>query len=156
MPQGDGLQIKAHKIILSSASFVFNQILRQHRHENALILLHDLEFEDLKHILEFIYTGKCEVRKVDLSRFLSCGTALGVKGLTENIDVEDEIDLEVEKNQQQVSKKTPSVKIIEENIEEDVVDYIEENIKEILEKNVKENIAKHRDAKENSREKLLT
>ena len=115
MPQGDGLQLKAHKIILSSASFVFNQILRQHRHENALILLHDLEFEDLKHILEFIYTGKCEVRKVDLSRFLSCGTALGVKGLTENIDVEDEIDLEVEKNQQQVSKKTPSVKIIGSN-----------------------------------------
>ena len=118
---------------------MFNQILRQHRHENALILLHDLEFEDLKHILEFIYTGKCEVRKDGLSRFLSCGTALGVKGLTENIDVEDEIDLEVEKNQQQVSKKTPSVKIIEENIEEDVVDYIEENIKEILEKNVEEN-----------------
>ena len=80
-------QLKAHKIILSSASSVFNNILLQHKHQNPpLIFLHDIHLGMLEKILEFIYTGRCEIHQDDLKLFLSCGTALGIHRLVESKD----------------------------------------------------------------------
>ena len=74
-------QLKAHKIVLSSRSSLFSNILREVKHQNPLIFLHDIHLGILEQILEFIYTGRCEIHQENLKMFLSCGKALGIQSL---------------------------------------------------------------------------
>ena len=85
-------QLKAHRIILSSASSIFNSIFLQHKHQNPLIYLHDIQLGLLEQILEFIYTGRCELHQDDLKMFLDCGTALGIQRLAECVETKDETE----------------------------------------------------------------
>ena len=82
--------LKAHKVVLSSASDLFDIILRQHKHQNPLIFLHGIHLVMLEQVLEFIYTGKCEIQQENLKMFLSCGNALGIQRLAEHAESEDE------------------------------------------------------------------
>ena len=90
-------QLKAHKVVLSSASDLFNTILREHKHQNPLIFLHGIHLGMLEQILEFIYTGRCEIQEENLKMFLSCGRTLGIQRLAGYTESEDET-LKSEKN----------------------------------------------------------
>ena len=69
----DGSQIKAHRIILSSSSLFFREILASLSHANPLVYMRGLKHQDLSSIIDFIYHGEAEVRKEDLEMFLSRG-----------------------------------------------------------------------------------
>ena len=77
-------EIRAHKVILSSASVLFENILSKNLHQNPLIYLKDIRKTDLLMILEFIYFGQCKVRHEDLEEFLATGKTLKVNGLIQN------------------------------------------------------------------------
>ena len=94
-------QLKAHKVVLSSASDLFNSILRQHKHQNPLIFLQGIHLVMLEQVLEFIYTGKCEIQQENLEMFLSCGNALGIQRLAEHAESEDET-LKIGKNKTEI------------------------------------------------------
>ena len=85
----DNKHVRAHKVILSLRSTFFKNIFRKNFHQNPLIYLKDIQYEYLDLILEFIYSGKCDVEEPKIVKFLSVGKDLGVIGLLEefvNID----------------------------------------------------------------------
>ena len=77
----DNYQIEAHKIILSSGSLFFQNIFKKNSHRNPLLYLKDINFNFFNKILEFLYTGQCQVEQEDLASFLSVGKCLRVIGL---------------------------------------------------------------------------
>ena len=82
---GDDRLIRAHKIILCSSSAFFRNILRKYPHQNPLIYLKDIKYRYLDWIIEFMYTGQCDIDERELVQFLSVGKELGVNGLLEEI-----------------------------------------------------------------------
>ena len=78
-------QIQAHKLILSACSPFFKSILRQNPHQHPLLYLKGVKFTDLQAVLDFMYHGKVNVAREDLSSFLAVAEDLQVKGLTETI-----------------------------------------------------------------------
>lgn len=83
----DDKQIKAHKMILSSSSTFFENILLKNPHQNPLLYLKDISFSRLELILQFIYCGQCEVQQEDLVDFLATGRDLKVNGLADEEDL---------------------------------------------------------------------
>ena len=77
-------QIEAHKVILSSCSLFFGNILKQNQHSHPLLYLKGVKFRDLKSILDFMYQGKVNVEQDMLDSFLATAQELRVKGLTQS------------------------------------------------------------------------
>ena len=77
----DDKQINAHKVILSSCSLFFRNILRKYPGKNPILYLKDIKYEALQKILVFMYVGRCEIEQSELSRFLSTAKSLKIKGL---------------------------------------------------------------------------
>ena len=82
----DGQQIRAHKTVLISASSYFQKVFDRHSYKDMLIYLKDINYKSLKMIIEFIYTGQCDVGKLDLIQFFSAGKLLKVTGLLGNLE----------------------------------------------------------------------
>ena len=66
----DDQQVEAHKVILSSASPFFKNILLKSPHPHPLIYLKGLKIDELLAIVDFIYLGKTEVESVNIESFL--------------------------------------------------------------------------------------
>jgi hypothetical protein len=81
----DDRQIKTHKIIISSCSPFFRNILVKNQHKHPLIYLKDIHYKELEMVLKFIYLGQCYVDKGDLQNFLATGKDLEVNGLMKDI-----------------------------------------------------------------------
>lgn len=78
-------QIRAHKVILASASQYFGSVLRQNlQHPNpVLILPPNIRFRDLCSLMDYIYKGEVTVFNEDLNSLLSLARHLKVKGLVD-------------------------------------------------------------------------
>jgi len=77
-------QIEAHKVILSSCSLFFGNILKKNQHSHPLLYLKGVKFCHLKSILDFMYQGKVNVEQDMLDSFLATAQELRVKGLTQS------------------------------------------------------------------------
>ena len=66
----DNKQIESHKVILSSCSPLFKQILSSNVHQHPLIYLKGISFDTLSKIMEFVRKGKTEVEQENLEAFL--------------------------------------------------------------------------------------
>ena len=78
-----GLQIKAHKFILSACSLLFEKILLQNTHHHPFIYLNGIQYKNLSLITKFLYLGQCQVETKDLESFLEAGKELEIHGLME-------------------------------------------------------------------------
>ncbi|KAJ8922680.1 hypothetical protein NQ315_007712 [Exocentrus adspersus] len=78
----EGQFIKAHKLVLSACSEVFQEMFKIHDAQHPVILLNGSKLNHLKHILEFMYQGEVRVLDVDLEGVLALGESLRVKGLS--------------------------------------------------------------------------
>ena len=81
---GDGQQVLAHKIVLSSCSNFFRDVLVQNPHQHPLIYLKGVDMQDLKNIIKFIYSGEVEVKSNQLSQFLEAANELEIEGLKQS------------------------------------------------------------------------
>ena len=72
----DGSQISAHKIILSSCSPFFKDLLSRNPHPHPLICFTGIRTNTLNLVLEYVYLGKCKVAKSNILPFLTAGKAL--------------------------------------------------------------------------------
>jgi len=99
----DDVQIKAHKVILSSSSSFFQRILLSNPHPNPLLYLNNVSYAELQSIMEFIYLGECNIKQEAIEKFISLGTELRIIGIpvsrneekSENKEIkeiEDELD----------------------------------------------------------------
>ena len=78
----DFKQIAAHKIILSTCSVYFNNILKNVANQKHPILcLEGMSFEDIEKVMDYIYNGELKIYQDDIDRFLVVGQRLGLEGL---------------------------------------------------------------------------
>ena len=82
----DNKTINCHKMILSLSSSFFKTILRRNQHSHPLIYLKDIEHKYLLSIIEFVYTGQCEVESIDAHKCLIIAEALKINGFKENFE----------------------------------------------------------------------
>ena len=81
----DNKQIESHKVILSSCSPLFKQILSSNVHQHPLIYLKGISFDTLSKIMEFVHKGKTEVEQENLEAFLDAARDLKIKGLVDEV-----------------------------------------------------------------------
>ena len=79
----DGQQIEAHKVILTSSSPFFLNLLKKNKHPHPLIFMRGVKHDELAAIMDFLYCGETNVYKENLDAFLSIAGELQLKGLTD-------------------------------------------------------------------------
>ena len=78
----DGKQVEAHKVVLTSFSPLFKNLLKSNKHQHPMIYMRGVKFEDLDAILDFLYCGEANVHQDHLDSFLAMADELKLKGLT--------------------------------------------------------------------------
>jgi len=76
-------QIQAHKVILSAASLMFQNVLNKNPHNHPLLYFHGIRKKDMEIVLDFIYSGEAKVPMDGLDAFLKIAKNLQVKGLVD-------------------------------------------------------------------------
>ena len=118
----DQKQISAHKIVLSSCSEYFKNILKQNKHAHPLLCLAEINFEDLTNVIDYIYHGEVQIFQDDLDRFLNVAQRLKLDGLLtpQSNEVKHEtFNQNYEDDTHFVSNDNPEAKLV---IEETVID----------------------------------
>ena len=77
----DGQQVEAHKLVLSSASPFFLNLLKRNKHPHPLVYMRGLKHEDLVSIKDFLYHGEVNIHQENLDSFLGLADELKLKGL---------------------------------------------------------------------------
>ena len=74
--------ISAHKVVLSSCSEYFKNVLHNsQKHSHPVLCLEGLGNTDLTNILDYIYNGEVNIYQEDLDRFLTISQRLKLEGL---------------------------------------------------------------------------
>ena len=79
------LQFQAHKVVLSTGSSFFEQILKSHKHPNPLLYLKGVEANHMELLLDFMYCGEVFVTEEELKSLIRTAEELGVRGLTSTV-----------------------------------------------------------------------
>ena len=89
---GDARQFKAHRVILSSSSSLFKNILVQNSHPNPLLYFHNIEEKQMELLMKFIYTGETKVVEEDLDALLEVADKLKINGLANTRETSKVLD----------------------------------------------------------------
>ena len=84
----DGQKVVAHKVLLSSCSPLFKDILLGNNHSHPIIYLKGIKFIHLKSLLKFIYSGEVNIKNESLAEFLETADELQIAGLTKAVEPE--------------------------------------------------------------------
>ena len=85
----DGIQIAAHKVVLSASSSFFKKILIENPHANPLLYLGGIPSTYLRLVMDYIYQGELQIYQEHLDNFLDVAQKLGIEGLLSNQRDED-------------------------------------------------------------------
>ncbi|XP_057322903.1 putative uncharacterized protein DDB_G0267716 [Microplitis mediator] len=77
----NNVTFKCHKMILSATSGFFRRLLMKNDHPHPLIILHDIDHNDLKLILNFMYYGEIQVPERDVKRLIKIAQVFDIHGL---------------------------------------------------------------------------
>ncbi|XP_049794872.1 longitudinals lacking protein-like isoform X2 [Schistocerca nitens] len=105
----EGHHLRAHKIILSACSPYFDELFSENCEKHPIIILHDVKYNVLKALLDFMYRGELNVPQEQLSDILKLSDSLRVRGLSgsgcvNNVDMQKRS----ERNARSVSPGTHS------------------------------------------------
>ncbi|CAG0881241.1 unnamed protein product [Darwinula stevensoni] len=77
----EGKHIKAHRIVLSSCSPYFMNLLKGTPCSHPIIILRDVSYKNLCKLLTFIYCGQVNISQGELEEFLQMAVSLQIQGL---------------------------------------------------------------------------
>ena len=110
----DGQQVEAHKVVLSSSSPFFMELLKKTKHPHPFIYMRGLRSDDLVAIMDFLYCGEANVLQENLDAFLALAEELRLKGLTGGgADAERDPDKDVAQDRRVPVKEENSRKFTE-------------------------------------------
>ncbi|XP_063613771.1 longitudinals lacking protein, isoforms H/M/V-like [Penaeus indicus] len=79
----EGQSLKAHKAVLSAMSPYFKSVLQNNPSPHPIIIMPlDMQFEDLKGIIDYIYVGDITVATENLSSLFKAARVLQISGLS--------------------------------------------------------------------------
>ena len=117
----DHQKLAAHRIILSTCSEYFREVLSGNEENKPLLCLENVSIRDLESILDYIYHGETQVEQRYVQRFLKLAQRFKLEGL-QDTTVEDDSKVSYdelqstifengyEKSQIKVSKTKPKLK----------------------------------------------
>ena len=79
----DGLNLKAHKMVLSACSPYFQSMFYNTPDKHPIVFLKDVRYDEMKALLEFMYRGEVSVDQENLSSLLKVAEGLKIKGLAD-------------------------------------------------------------------------
>lgn len=79
----DGQVLRAHKMVLSACSPLFQALFIGHPDKHPIVILKDVPYNDMRCLLDFMYRGEVSVDQDRLTAFLKVAESLRIKGLTE-------------------------------------------------------------------------
>ena len=110
----DNEQVSAHKVILSSASSFFQNILEKNPHPNPMIYLKGMTRKLFISLLDFIYLGEVSLPESDFDTFISMARDLKIKGLLNEAQENDTMKKASGKNKNSsIKKKQKKLSLIE-------------------------------------------
>lgn len=77
----EGSSVRAHKIVLSASSPLFEELFAENPCQHPIVILKDVSYADLTAMLEFMYRGEVNVPQEQLSTLLQTADALKIRGL---------------------------------------------------------------------------
>ncbi|XP_076317696.1 uncharacterized protein LOC143229343 isoform X1 [Tachypleus tridentatus] len=77
----EGMKIKAHKMVLSACSPLFQSIFEENPCKHPVIIMKDIKYVELNSVLDFMYHGEVNVSQDQLSGLLKTARTLKVRGL---------------------------------------------------------------------------
>ncbi|XP_046654574.1 longitudinals lacking protein, isoforms A/B/D/L-like isoform X2 [Daphnia pulicaria] len=80
----EGQFINVHRIVLFACSQYFEELLSQLPDKQAVVFLKDVQFVDLKALVDYMYRGEVNVSQDRLNIFLETAYALKIKGLVDH------------------------------------------------------------------------
>ncbi|XP_021946849.1 broad-complex core protein isoforms 1/2/3/4/5 isoform X3 [Folsomia candida] len=81
----EGKMIRSHRMLLSLCSPHFKQLFQGNsaQNVNTIVILNNVRYQDLQHVIQFIYNGEVKVsNNYELQGFLQTGELLQIEGLT--------------------------------------------------------------------------
>ena len=78
----DGKFIEAHRVVLSSNSPLFRNVLKDTTDNKPLLQIPGVNYRFLKNLVSFMYSGNVSVAQEDLGLFLAVAKDLQIKGLS--------------------------------------------------------------------------
>ena len=88
----DFKQVKAHKVILSSCSEYFDNVLKANKKQpHPILCLEGLNFQDLQNVLDYIYNEELKIYQHDLDRFLAVAKRFRLEGLIGQENISNEL-----------------------------------------------------------------
>ncbi|EDW79913.2 uncharacterized protein Dwil_GK17760 [Drosophila willistoni] len=79
----EGRQLQAHKIVLSACSSYFQALFTANPCQHPIVILKDVQYDDLKTMVDFMYYGEVNVSQEQLPHILKTAEMLKIKGLAE-------------------------------------------------------------------------
>lgn len=79
----EGRLIRAHKVVLSACSAYFKALFLDHPTRHPIVVLKDVQFAELRDLVEFMYRGEVNVDHRQLTTLLKTAESLKVKGLAD-------------------------------------------------------------------------
>ena len=78
-----GQSVKCHKVVLSACSPYFQKLFMDNPCQHPNVILRDVDFADLKAVVDYMYKGEVNVTKAQLASVLKAADYLKVRGLDE-------------------------------------------------------------------------
>ena len=108
---GEDYEVEAHRLVLSSGSNFFQQLLKKTRHPHPLLYLKGTLKSDIEAILSFLYTGEAKVAQDHLEQFILAAKELSIKGILDE-EQPDKRNTTPKKNLDHNSKETSEKKLL--------------------------------------------
>merc|ERR1712189_23681 len=77
----DQKQIMAHKVVLSSCSEYFKNILKTNKHSHPMLCLTGISSMVLENVLDYAYHGEVQIFQEDINKFFDIAQTLKLDGL---------------------------------------------------------------------------
>lgn len=85
----EGKKIGAHKLVLFSCSPYFKDLLASNKSSHPIFFFHDISYEILKAILEYMYMGEVHITNENLKEFIRVAEALQIRGLSKDTSTDE-------------------------------------------------------------------